>query len=36
MQGLKLWIEKALAAAIAILAGALIGLILSTVLGSVK
>jgi hypothetical protein len=32
----KLWIEKALALAIAVLAGGLIALILSTIIGVVK
>ena len=36
MKGLELWIEKALALAIAVLAGGLIALILSTIPRSVK
>lgn len=36
MKDFKLWIENALAVAIAVLAGGLIALILSTVLRSVK
>ncbi len=36
MKGFKLWIEKALALAIAVLAGGLIALILSTIIGVVK
>ena len=36
MKDFKLWIEKALALAIAVLAGGLIALILSTIIGVVK
>lgn len=36
MKGLELWIENAFAVAVAVLAGGLIALILSTILRSVK